>query len=106
MEELFECAYVPYRYNFDTEEEWQRYKETLEAMPKAAFQYGVKMTDGRRTHRGLEAKRREQKIETQLQKIEKMLKDQGHDVATAFSASQEIEEEATPAAPSRQRLRV
>eukprot|EP00803_Ostreobium_quekettii_P003924 evm.model.scf_1664.2 EVM.evm.TU.scf_1664.2 scf_1664:24737-30361(+) len=94
------------RYNFDTEEDWQRYKESLEAMPKAAFQYGVKMTDGRKTHKGLEAKRREQKMETQLQKIEKILKDQGHDTETSFRAAPQAEEETTPSVPRVKRLRV
>lgn len=37
------------RYDFNTEEEWQKYKETREQMPKAAFQYGVKSADGRKS---------------------------------------------------------
>ena len=36
------------RYDFETEEEWQRYKETREQAPKAAFQFGVKVADGRK----------------------------------------------------------
>ncbi len=36
------------RYDFNTEEEWMRYKETREQAPKAAFQFGVKSADGRK----------------------------------------------------------
>ncbi|KAJ1973212.1 hypothetical protein H4R34_005152 [Dimargaris verticillata] len=36
------------RWDFDTVEEWQHYKEQQTALPKAAFQYGVKVADGRK----------------------------------------------------------
>lgn len=71
------------RYDFNTEEEWQRYKESKEAMPKAAFQFGVKMSDGRKTHKHLD-KHREQKLDNQLHQIEKKLKEQGYDHGRAF----------------------
>lgn len=32
-----------HRWDFETEEEWATYNEQKEAMPKAAFQFGVKM---------------------------------------------------------------
>ncbi|KAJ3081567.1 hypothetical protein HK102_002269 [Quaeritorhiza haematococci] len=35
------------RFDFDTEEEWQQYKDTQVHLPKAAFQFGVKASDGR-----------------------------------------------------------
>ena len=38
-------------YDFDTEEEWQKYKDTIEIHPKSAFQFGVKLSDGRRKNR-------------------------------------------------------
>ena len=47
------CCSCGFRYDFNTEEEWQKYKETREQMPKAAFQFGVKMTDGRKAHKNL-----------------------------------------------------
>ncbi|KAK9948162.1 hypothetical protein M0R45_003750 [Rubus argutus] len=34
-----------HRWDFETEEEWATYNEQKEAMPKAAFQFGVKMQD-------------------------------------------------------------
>lgn len=35
------------RWDFDTAEEYAEYKSKQEALPKAAFQYGVKMTEGK-----------------------------------------------------------
>merc|ERR1719384_3016154 len=37
------------RWDFDTPEEYADYMGSKEAMPKAAFQYGMKMNDGRKT---------------------------------------------------------
>ena len=37
------------RWDFDTAEEYSDYMSKKEALPKAAFQYGVKMTEGRKT---------------------------------------------------------
>ena len=57
----------------------------MEQLPKAAFQYGVKMAGGRKTHSKLvEKHRKEQKLDTQLNKIEKLFKDKGHSHDTAF----------------------
>ena len=39
------------RWDFDTNEEYSSYMSNKEALPKAAFQYGVKMNDGRKTRR-------------------------------------------------------
>jgi IK cytokine len=39
------------RWDFDDEEDWQRYKDNLEVLPKSAIQYGVKMSDGRKRNR-------------------------------------------------------
>ncbi|KAI9287713.1 RED-like protein N-terminal region-domain-containing protein [Umbelopsis sp. AD052] len=39
------------RWDFDDEEDWQRYKDNLEVLPKSAMQYGVKMSDGRKRNR-------------------------------------------------------
>ncbi|KAK2185184.1 hypothetical protein NP493_243g01063 [Ridgeia piscesae] len=39
------------RWDFDTQEEYSTYMANKEALPKAAFQYGVKMADGRKTRR-------------------------------------------------------
>lgn len=60
------------RYDFDTAEQWQEYKSAKEANPKAAFQFGVKMTEGRKTHKDL-GKNRDQKLSNQLGKIKNIL---------------------------------
>ena len=58
-----------HRWDFETEEEWAKYNEEKEAMPKAAFQFGVKMQDGRKTRK----QNREQKLTNDLHKINKLL---------------------------------
>lgn len=37
------------RWDFDTAEEYGEYMNKKEALPKAAYQYGIKMADGRKT---------------------------------------------------------
>lgn len=82
---------VSCRYEFQTEEEWQQYKETREQLPKAAFQFGVKRSDGRKSQKDLNAsgatdgKRKDQKLDTQLNKIERLLTDKGHEHTSAFA---------------------
>uniref|UniRef100_A0A1B0B363 Protein RED C-terminal domain-containing protein n=1 Tax=Glossina palpalis gambiensis TaxID=67801 RepID=A0A1B0B363_9MUSC len=39
------------RWDFDTQEEYSDYMSTKEALPKAAFQYGKKLQDGRKTRK-------------------------------------------------------
>ncbi|CAG9559261.1 unnamed protein product [Danaus chrysippus] len=39
------------RWDFDTQEEYSDYMSSKEALPKAAFQYGVKTQDGRKTRK-------------------------------------------------------
>ncbi|CAN8287900.1 unnamed protein product [Cochlearia groenlandica] len=58
-----------HRWDFETEEEWAKYNEQKEAMPKAAFQFGVKMQDGRKTRK----QNRDQKLNNELNKINKIL---------------------------------
>lgn len=57
-----------HRWDFETEEEWAQYNEQKEAMPKAAFQFGVKMQDGRKTR-----KNKDQKLTNDLHKINKII---------------------------------
>lgn len=38
-----------FRWDFESQEEYAAYMDRKEALPKAAFQYGVKMAEGRRT---------------------------------------------------------
>jgi IK cytokine len=35
------------RWDFEDEDKYNAYMEKREAMPKAAFQFGIKMSDGR-----------------------------------------------------------
>ncbi|KAF7143011.1 hypothetical protein RHSIM_Rhsim05G0001900 [Rhododendron simsii] len=58
-----------HRWDFETEEEWAKYNEQKEAMPKAAFQFGVKMQDGRKTRK----QNKDQKLTNELHKISKIL---------------------------------
>lgn len=39
------------RWDFDTQDEYSDYMNNKEALPKAAFQYGIKMSEGRKTRR-------------------------------------------------------
>uniref|UniRef100_A0A8C7TKN8 IK cytokine n=1 Tax=Oncorhynchus mykiss TaxID=8022 RepID=A0A8C7TKN8_ONCMY len=39
------------RWDFDTQDEYSEYMNNKEALPKAAFQYGIKMSEGRKTRR-------------------------------------------------------
>jgi IK cytokine len=66
----------------------QAYKSNKEMMPKAAFQFGVKMSDGRKTGKGLATmgQRKEQKLETELHKIRDVLDRQGKSYGGAFDA--------------------
>ncbi|OMO67112.1 protein Red isoform 1 [Corchorus capsularis] len=58
-----------HRWDFETEEEWATYNEQKEAMPKAAFQFGVKMQDGRKTRK----QNKDQKLNNELHQINKIL---------------------------------
>ncbi|KAK9916318.1 hypothetical protein WJX75_001184 [Coccomyxa subellipsoidea] len=76
------------RTDFDTEEQWQEYKNSKEMLPKAAFQFGVKAADGRKTGNKL-GKARDNKLNTQLNKIQAILEKDGGDYKKAFSAPEE-----------------
>ncbi|KXZ49042.1 hypothetical protein GPECTOR_23g129 [Gonium pectorale] len=79
------------RADFATDEEWHRYKESRETLPRAAFQYGVKRADGRKSHKELEKgavveqRQRDQKLDGQLRRIEKLLQEKGHEHTEAFA---------------------
>ncbi|KAF8560583.1 hypothetical protein P879_07834 [Paragonimus westermani] len=60
------------RWDFETQEEYSDYMSKKEALPKAAFQYGVKMADGRRTRR-LGPKDEKAELDRQLQKIQSII---------------------------------
>ncbi|KAK6945549.1 Protein RED, C-terminal [Dillenia turbinata] len=56
-------------WDFETQEEWATYNEQKEVMPKAAFQFGVKMQDGRKTRK----QNKDQKLANEPHKINKIL---------------------------------
>lgn len=60
------------RWDFDSQEEYSEYMANKEAMPKAAFQYGVKMADGRKTRR-TGPKDEKAELDRQWQKIQKII---------------------------------
>ncbi|KAK3099336.1 hypothetical protein FSP39_002822, partial [Pinctada imbricata] len=60
------------RWDFDTQEEYSDYMANKEALPKAAFQYGVKMADGRKTRRA-GPKDEKAELDRQWQKIQNIL---------------------------------
>ncbi|ALC45292.1 CG18005 [Drosophila busckii] len=59
------------RWDFDTQEEYSDYMSTKEALPKAAFQYGVKMQDGRKTRKNKTEKNEKAELDREWQKIQK-----------------------------------
>ena len=67
-----QVGYKP-RSEYATEEEWQAAKSRQETLPKAAFQFGVKMADGRKSQSKLGKGKADQKINTELQKIQARL---------------------------------
>ena len=60
------------RWDFDNEEDYERYQGQREAMPKAAYQFGVKMNAGRKTRKSVAAAS-EKKIDRELEKINRIL---------------------------------
>ncbi|CAE1318063.1 IK [Acanthosepion pharaonis] len=60
------------RWDFDSQEEYSEYMANKEAMPKAAFQYGVKMADGRKTRR-TGPKDEKAELDRQWQKIQRII---------------------------------
>ncbi|KAF8983448.1 hypothetical protein BGZ52_000887 [Haplosporangium bisporale] len=65
------------RFDFDTEEGFNRYKDTVEAVPKTAFQFGVKMSDGRKTGKWDDGKgkglTKDEKLDRDWQRISRLM---------------------------------
>ncbi|KAH8283809.1 hypothetical protein KR054_001830 [Drosophila jambulina] len=61
------------RWDFDTQEEYSDYMSTKEALPKAAFQYGVKMQDGRKTRKNKTEKNEKAELDREWQKIQTII---------------------------------
>ncbi|EFJ13961.1 hypothetical protein SELMODRAFT_424141 [Selaginella moellendorffii] len=60
-----------HRWDFETEEEWSKYNDQKEATPKAAYQFGVKMQDGRKTWQ----QNKDQKLNNELHKITQIMEE-------------------------------
>uniref|UniRef100_S4RKV7 Protein RED C-terminal domain-containing protein n=1 Tax=Petromyzon marinus TaxID=7757 RepID=S4RKV7_PETMA len=56
------------RWDFETQEEYSDYMSNKEALPKAAFQYGIKMAEGRKTRRHKEGNEKAE-LDRQWKKI-------------------------------------
>lgn len=61
------------RWDFDTQEEYSNYMNSKEALPKAAFQYGVKMADGRRTRKYNKEKNERAELDREWNKIQNII---------------------------------
>ncbi|KAI8987657.1 RED-like protein N-terminal region-domain-containing protein, partial [Mycotypha africana] len=61
------------RWDFDTEEEWQKYKDSIEIHPKSAFQFGVKLGDGRKRNRERKGMTEKQKLDREYQKVKNIM---------------------------------
>ena len=60
------------RWDFDSQEDFERYQSQREAAPRAAYQFGVKTSGGRKTRKNATAAN-EKKIDRELEKINKIL---------------------------------
>lgn len=70
---LFIKYFYSGRWDFDTQEEYSDYMSTKEALPKAAFQYGVKMQDGRKTRKNKTEKSEKAELDREWQKIQSIM---------------------------------
>lgn len=61
------------RWDFDTQEEYSDFMSSKEALPKAAFQYGVKMQDGRTTRKKKTEKSEKAELDREWQKIQNII---------------------------------
>lgn len=61
------------RWDFDTAEEYADYMSQKEALPKAAFQYGVKMAEGRKTRGRVGMKNEKAKLDKEWNKISALI---------------------------------
>lgn len=61
------------RWDFDTQEEYSDYMSSKEALPKAAFQYGVKMQDGRKTRKHKTEKNEKAELDREWQQIQNIM---------------------------------
>uniref|UniRef100_A0A914VZK1 Protein Red n=2 Tax=Plectus sambesii TaxID=2011161 RepID=A0A914VZK1_9BILA len=81
------------RWDFETSEEYEDYQNQREALPKAAYQYGVKMNDGRKTRKtgpGAAERDNKQKIDKQWNQISRILEKRKDGGAASEDSSKKI----------------
>jgi IK cytokine len=61
------------RWDFDTEDEWQNYKDTIEIQPKSAYQFGVKLGDGRKRNRERKPISDKQRLDRDYQQVKNIM---------------------------------
>ncbi|XP_033106912.1 protein Red-like [Anneissia japonica] len=61
------------RWDFETQDEYSSYMNNKEAMPKAAFQFGLKMSDGRKTRRVGGQKNEKAELDKEWNKIQQII---------------------------------
>ncbi|KAG0231230.1 hypothetical protein BGW42_000385 [Actinomortierella wolfii] len=64
------------RFDFDSEESFNQYKDSIEAVPKSAFQFGVKKGDGRRTGKWDDKSKhlsKDEKLDRDWQRISRLM---------------------------------
>ncbi|RCI03330.1 hypothetical protein CU098_002561, partial [Rhizopus stolonifer] len=61
------------RWDFETDEEWQKYKDTIEILPKSAVQFGVKMNDGRKRNKDKRTMSDKQRMDRDYQQVKNIM---------------------------------
>ncbi|CAO3701471.1 unnamed protein product [Rhizopus microsporus] len=61
------------RWDFDTDEEWQKYKDSIEILPKSAVQFGVKLNDGRKKGKEKKGLNDKQRFDRDFQQVKNIL---------------------------------
>lgn len=61
------------RWDFDTEDEYQKYKSSIEFHPKSAFQFGVKLGDGRKRNRERKGMNDKQRLDRDYQQVKNIM---------------------------------
>jgi len=61
------------RWDFENEDDYNKYMENREAMPKAAFQFGIKMQEGRKTRTKAGNMSEKQKLDREWQQISSLI---------------------------------
>ncbi|KAG1293694.1 hypothetical protein G6F66_005856 [Rhizopus arrhizus] len=61
------------RWDFETDEEWQKYKDSIEILPKSAIQFGVKMNDGRKRNKEKKSLTDKQRLDRDYRQVKNIM---------------------------------